>query len=866
MKQTNKSKLVSLAVAAGLSLTLCSTNAALLMSEPFDYADPDGTSLTGLNGGVGFSAAYPTVSGVFLTNGLSYPGAYFVGKGIHFGASANISSTGRAWGASPTTPLANGVYYYSYFVLPEGTAAGGTLVPFMKDNSDVNGQNGFGGRVENNGGSPRFKAWSPSQAGGNNLDFAGGYGATYLVMGKLTINQSGDCTNTIWVYKSPDAIPTTEPASGGSTVTVPWTGNGDLARTKLSGRAFSSNPGLKYDQVRVGTTFADVIPPSGPAPTFSISPASAIENQTLTFNWADIPGAASAIVLNPGAEDLLPLTTSGAGSTTRQAPAVNTQYVLTYTVAGVPTSLTNQYTAVAPFFTITPAVTNQNRNLTLAWRVPVGSNPVTIGSEGNPPDDYTGTTSPTDGSGSTVILAPGSSTNYILSYTYNAVTLSITQQFTLAPASFTVPNPAIENGVLPLAWSIPLGFSSVFIEYGPAGGPFTSLDVTAQTDAFFGTGTDGTVFATLVNTNFTLRYTNSGIGYAIATNISIYPQIFTNLVAANNTKPVQINAAPMQNGVAAYSDRTHVWAAVPSILQGAQFVKFGQDDKFTTNLVVSFNSAKSATFFLLLDNRIGDNVGGNNPIPGTDNPPTLPNATNSMAWVVNSGFVDSGVDIGLDENPVAGTNTIDQSYSVYFRQVAPGETFTFFEQYDLSPGGPGGRNMYGVAGVSPQVIPVAFIATDLELTNGQSTTLQWTVPAGSTVSINNGIGDVTALTDLVFGTGSTNIVPPLGTNNYTLTYDPPGPATPPVNLGPLTVVVYPPAIADYPTNITYSVTGNTLALTWPATHQGWYVSSNSVNVADTNFWFDVPNSETGTSLNVTIDPSQPNVFYRLRYP
>ncbi len=82
----------------------------------------------------------------------------------------------------------------------------------------------------------------------------------------------------------------------------------------------------------------------------------------------------------------------------------------------------------------------------------------------------------------------------------------------------------------------------------------------------------------------------------------------------------------------------------------------------------------------------------------------------------------------------------------------------------------------------------------------------------------------------------------------------------------MTVIVYPPAIADYPTNISYSITGNTLTLTWPETHAGWFVSSNSVNVADTNFWFDVPHSEMGTSLNVTIDPSKTNLFYRLRYP
>lgn len=873
-----------LGLTASLTLSPNSAQATLLAYEGFDYTDADGTVVSSLAtpGGIGWTGNWgeannDTITTASITSpGLNYPGFYLTpgSKAIAVPPGGRYYRPfGSGTYASPEKPL-DGTYWYSALSYPSNTIRGGTLCVFGKP---ADPQNGFGVRVDRPaddaggwGAYPTnvlaYQAWGDNGGSGNGsaIKITNGFDKVYFILGKIVMNTNGTSSNTIWVYEDPAALPTVEPVSGGLTLNA-TTAAANFFKA-VTGRTFSTGgrPPVVWDEVRVGTTFAEVLLPTGPTPTFALSPTTGIENQSLTFNWANIPVSATAIVLNPGAVDLIPSTTSGAGSTSFGAPAVSTQYVLTYTVAGVPTSLTNQYTAIAPFFTITPAVTNQNRNLTLAWRVPVGSNPVTIESEGNPPDDYTNL-SP-DGSGSTVLLAPGSSTNYILRYTYNAVTLSITQQFTLAPASFIVPNPAIENGAMPLSWSIPLGFSDVFIEYGPVGGPLTSLNVTAQTDAFFGTGTDNTLFATLVNTNFTLRYTNSGIGYAISTNIAVYPQIFTNLAAVNNTKPVVINAAPMQNDVAAYSDRTHVWAAVPSILQGAQFVKFGQDDKFTANLQVSFNAAKDATFFLLLDNRVGDNVGGNTPLLGTDSPPLLPNPSNSMAWVLSSGFVDTGVDIGLDENFVAGTNTIDQSYSVYFRQVSAGDSFTFFELNDLNTGGPGGRNMYGVAGVAPQVVPVAFIATDLELTNGQPTTLQWTVPAGSDVSINNGIGNVSNITDVVFGTGSTNIVPALGTNIYTLTYNPPGPSTPPVSLAPVTVIVYPPAIADYPTNISYSITGNTLSLTWPETHSGWYVSSNAVNVADTNFWFDVPNSETGTSLNVTIDTSKTNVFYRLRQP
>jgi autotransporter-associated beta strand protein len=73
------------------------------------------------------------------------------------------------------------------------------------------------------------------------------------------------------------------------------------------------------------------------------------------------------------------------------------------------------------------------------------------------------------------------------------------------------------------------------------------------------------------------------------------------------------------------------------------------------------------------------------------------------------------------------------------------------------------------------------------------------------------------------------------------------------------------SIASNPTNITFSVSGTTLTLAWPADHLGWIAQSNSVGLLNTN-WFDVPNSQTGTQINVSLNPALTNVFYRLRHP
>ncbi len=74
------------------------------------------------------------------------------------------------------------------------------------------------------------------------------------------------------------------------------------------------------------------------------------------------------------------------------------------------------------------------------------------------------------------------------------------------------------------------------------------------------------------------------------------------------------------------------------------------------------------------------------------------------------------------------------------------------------------------------------------------------------------------------------------------------------------------AIASNPTNIMVNVNGNTLGLSWPLDHLGWLMQSNSQNLAVTTDWFDISNTATGTNYNITIDPTQKNVFYRLRHP
>ena len=75
-------------------------------------------------------------------------------------------------------------------------------------------------------------------------------------------------------------------------------------------------------------------------------------------------------------------------------------------------------------------------------------------------------------------------------------------------------------------------------------------------------------------------------------------------------------------------------------------------------------------------------------------------------------------------------------------------------------------------------------------------------------------------------------------------------------------------VATNPTNITSSVSGNVLTLSWPADHIGWRLQTqtNSLSAGLGSGWTDVPGSTSVDSVSVTINPANGTVFYRMVYP
>jgi len=70
-----------------------------------------------------------------------------------------------------------------------------------------------------------------------------------------------------------------------------------------------------------------------------------------------------------------------------------------------------------------------------------------------------------------------------------------------------------------------------------------------------------------------------------------------------------------------------------------------------------------------------------------------------------------------------------------------------------------------------------------------------------------------------------------------------------------------------PTNLTVSLSGNVLSLSWPASHLGWVLQAqtNDVTAGLGTNWTYLAGSAHTTNLAFTINPVNPAVFYRLTY-
>ncbi|HEX7654126.1 MAG TPA: autotransporter outer membrane beta-barrel domain-containing protein, partial [Verrucomicrobiae bacterium] len=83
--------------------------------------------------------------------------------------------------------------------------------------------------------------------------------------------------------------------------------------------------------------------------------------------------------------------------------------------------------------------------------------------------------------------------------------------------------------------------------------------------------------------------------------------------------------------------------------------------------------------------------------------------------------------------------------------------------------------------------------------------------------------------------------------------------------GVLSVVT---TMANNPTNISLTLSGSAMTLTWPADHLGWILQAqtNAASIGLFTNWVDVAGSSAGTQAVINLNPANPAVYFRLRHP
>ena len=84
-----------------------------------------------------------------------------------------------------------------------------------------------------------------------------------------------------------------------------------------------------------------------------------------------------------------------------------------------------------------------------------------------------------------------------------------------------------------------------------------------------------------------------------------------------------------------------------------------------------------------------------------------------------------------------------------------------------------------------------------------------------------------------------------------------------VDVPPTSAILLNPLVA--PPEIAFTVNGNQLTLDWPTNYSGWLLESNSIDLASTT-WSPIPGSGNTNRVQITIQPGQSSMFYRLSPP
>jgi len=242
---------------AGILTASTAAKAALIAYDGFETATG---GLSGQAGGTGWSgtqSSWAAVSGInVVANPLSYSnGSVVVNGGSNVaeitGAVDSTSAASRSFDAQFGT-----VYFSFLFRSNAGTVDGNDFVHFMMNNDSVNTNSAGIGKITTS--STFFGARIGGGNGGDTTDSAATFAAatTYFLVGKVS-KTSGGNFNRVELFVNPSSD--IEPGSPSVT------DNGDSLNTSipffsLRTTNLDADDRYQFDELRVGTTFADVVP------------------------------------------------------------------------------------------------------------------------------------------------------------------------------------------------------------------------------------------------------------------------------------------------------------------------------------------------------------------------------------------------------------------------------------------------------------------------------------------------------------------------------------------------------------------------------------------------------------------------------
>jgi len=243
----------------------------------------------------------------------------------------------------------------------------------------------------------------------------------------------------------------------------------------------------------------------------------------------------------------------------------------------------------------------------------------------------------------------------------------------------------------------------------------------------------------------------------------------------------------------------------------------------------------------------------------------------TAGWIalVGNGSIAGSSNIVLDYTKVDATFRTDKTFNLASGQTLSGTNSGIQGFLITSPGStimPGGIGYVDTLTVSSNATLAGNLIMDIDKSNATNDVLAVTagrsITYGGTLSLSNltaalASGDSFKLFNAASYSGTfANITPAApGTG---LVWD----ASSLTNNGVLNVIN---AVNSNPTNLTAVVTGKQLTLSWPTDHIGWYLQSqtNALSTGLGTNWSDVPGATSVNSVNVTLDPANGSVFFRM---